>query len=294
MDRQEINGYLEEQLGRGKYTAQGIKYCCPKPHCDPSQTKYNLEVNLFKHSKSFLFFNCWACHYKGHLSNLLKTYADSPNWRSIPELKQDYSNEYDVKIKEEVKLPLSFSFHLSEKIFDYLTKVRKIDENVLYDRKIKYCYPKSEKDYNSIIFPFYDREELIGYSSQSFLTKKYKNHRDLNFVPYKDFINKDFPIIITEGIYDALSVPNAIPLLGTNVSNEIYKFSKDKNIILALDKDVLIEAKKKIAEKFYFYGAKSVIIFNFEYKDLNEYWVMNKEGLKNDLKIIFDKFINES
>jgi hypothetical protein len=294
MERQTVDHYIGPKLGEGKYTAQGLKYCCPKDGCDSSQTKFNLEINLSKGTTKYLKFHCWACHYKGHLRFLFTDYAISESWRSISELKDVSYIPQDKIEKLNEELPVTIPYYLSDKVTEYLIKERQIHESILLERKVFYCYSEEDKYYNKIIFPFYENGHLIGFSSHDLKTKKYKNHRDLNFVPYKEFINPNYPIIITEGIYDCYSVPNAVPMLGTKPSKELLKFCKDKKVILALDNDIPIEEKKKISDMFYYYGAKLVSIFDLkQFKDLNEYRCKEREELKFELKTLFE-LLNEA
>ena len=78
-------------------------------------------------------------------------------------------------------------------------------------------------------------------------------------------------------------------MLGTNPSNELYKFSKDKKIILCLDNEVPLKEKEDISEKFQYYGAKTIVIFDLkQYKDLNDYRVKNQEELRLEMKSLFE------
>ena len=195
--------------------------------------------------------------------------------------KKHHSETIEEEVNE-YKLPeATIPFYLSEEAKNYLLNERKLDDEVLIKHKVRYCYSKEDELYNHIIFPYYEDDRLIGFSSQNLTTKKYKNHRALNFIPYKEFINPYFPIIITEGIYDALSVINAIPLLGTKLNKEVLKFVRDKTIILAMDSD--IKDIQSMIDELYFYGAKEVYNFEFSYKDLNEYRQQNLKQLKKGL-----------
>jgi hypothetical protein len=290
MNRETVRHYLDKSLGEGKYSGQGLKFNCPKPHCQMSHNKYNLEVNLINGSSRYLLFHCWACHYKGHLKTLFRDYAISDGWMSIKELHTEATPPPEGYISVPTKeLPKTIPYYLSPGANFYLKEVRNLHDLILIERKVLFCYAPGEHLFNKIVFPFYEDGMLIGYSTQDLTTKEYRNHRDLNFVPYREFINPNYPLIVTEGIYDSFSVPNAVPMLGTNPCEELYKFGIDKKIILALDKDVALETKKEIADKFYFYGAKLVVILSYgEYEDLNEWRVKNQQELKTELKIIFD------
>jgi len=271
----DVNKYVESRLGEGKKTSQGVKFDCP--NCaEDGVGKYNLEINLQKE-----IYKCWACKISGTLYNFMSSYSIIDDWKRFVS-KRHKTKEVIIEDDKEYKLPeATVPFYLSEEAKKYLINERKLDESVLIKHKIRYCYSKDEELYNHIIFPYYENDKLIGFSSHNLSTKKYKNHRSLNFITYKEFINPYFPIIITEGIYDALSVINAIPLLGTKLNKEVLKFVKDKVIILAMDSD--IKDIQSMIDELYFYGAKEVYNFTHQYKDLNEYRQQNLKQLKRDL-----------
>ena len=99
---------------------------------------------------------------------------------------------------------------------------------------------------------------------------KYKNpeaSKDIIF--FENLINWDTPIILCEGVFDAIAIRrNAIPLLGKSVSNSLYKkiiTSRLKDIYIALDTDAQDKALT-IAEKFLNEG-KRVFLINLPDKD---------------------------
>lgn len=291
MERNLIIKYLEPNLGIGKFTKQGVKFCCPD--CDKKGSKFNLEVNLSKSSTKYLIFHCWSCHYKGHLKFLLAKHANTEDWRKHIELSTPSELiERNIEIPELKSLPKSIApYHVFSKVNDYF-KERNLDENILLKRKVQYCYSESEKLYNKVLFPYFENNVFIGFSSQDLDSKSYFNHRDLNFVAYKDLLNPIYPIIVTEGIYDSFSVPNSTPMLGTKPSKALLKYSKGKRIILALDNDISIDVKKEMSELFYENGAKVVAIFDLnEYKDLNEYRIKEPEALRLEMKDLFSNLI---
>lgn len=292
-----IRKYLEPTLGKCKSSYYQVKFSCPEQGCDRGG-KFNLEINTNPNSERYLIYHCWACGYSGRLPKLLKDYATDPSWKVLKEFEyQSYKKEEQSKPKPKVVFPEhTVPFYLNDLVCQYLLEERKMDMEVLYKRNVRYCFNPSDPFYNHILFPFYDdKKTLIAFCAQNFETKKYRNTGSLNFVAYKEFINPLFPIIITEGIYDALSVPNAIPLLGTNINHAIYRFCQDKKIILALDnnEEVSVDFKKQIIKKLYVYSARIVTIFELgAYKDLNDFWCKDKIELKARMRVIFELLNN--
>lgn len=281
---------LEPNLGTAKDTYQGMKFNCPKPGCDQGN-KYNLEICLNQNDEFYLIFHCWACHYKGHISFLLKDYAVNDSWKAIKELQTVSSStqKKDKKDDRQLNLPAnSIPFYLNKDVERYLIHTRKIPKEILLERKVQYVFGDGWLS-NHIIFPFYDifGEELIGMCVQDFSTKKYKNIGRLNYVPYINFINQDWPITLSEGVYDVLSVVNGIPLLGTDIPEEILKFLFDKQVILALDREVDENDKLEKASALSYYGCKEIIIFSNPYKDLNEFRIQDKKSLIEKYNSLF-------
>lgn len=288
--RKLVNDFLSDNLGKAKKTAQGLKFNCP--HCD-SGNKFNLEVNLNEKSSNSFQFNCWSCKYHGFISKLLKEYSIDDSWRQIEQFNSTRKNlsEFPLqeKIGKKVVLPLSIPFYENKKVLEYLTTERRIEFEKLKARNVRVSILGDK-----IYFPFYNNNDgsLFSYCEQDFKTKKYKNFNSLNFVFYEEFINSNFPIIITEGIYDCLSVPNAIPILGTNISKKIKEFCNGKNVILCLDNEVLLEERIRLLNEIKSFGARDAIIFNTQkYKDLNEIYLKNKQLLKRELKKSFKYFL---
>ena len=216
-----LEHYLNPTLGLPKKHYNQYKWNCPV--CDQGN-KYNLEINLNKNSTRYLKAHCWSCGLKG-LRSILKDYACDPSWKELQEFRYSTTTNFIKKesVEKELNLPQGIrSFEFSKEVTAYLLNERKCSLDELRKRKVKYVFDKEDELYNNIIFPFYDEyNKLICFTSQNFETKKYKNHGSTKFVAYREFITPFFPIIITEGIYDALSVPNAIPLLGTKINKEI-------------------------------------------------------------------------
>jgi len=283
--------YLMPNLGVPKFTYNQVKFNCPK--CDKGN-KYNLEI-----STDTLIFNCWSCHYSGYITKILREYAKNDSWKLISEFRDSYKQKISGKVtNSHLKLPDSIvPFYFKKEVEDYLVNIRKIDKEVLKDRKVSYVYSEEEPLYNHIIFPYYDITGTIltGYSVQNFETKKYKNFGKQIFVPYIQFINPNYPICLTEGGYDSLSLPNAIPLLGTGVPKAVLEFLTNKNVILALDNTVEEQYKQQIVDALKHYSVNFIHIFNTgEYKDLNEFRQKDRESLIKKYKLVVETIMENS
>jgi len=102
---------------------------------------------------------------------------------------------------------------------------------------------------------------------------KYRNSPTTkDIVGFDLFINWDEPIILCEGVFDAMSFKrNAIPLFGKTVMNELQKKIiefKVKVIYLSLDSDAIIDAIK-ISENFINNGIE-LRMMEFQENDPNE------------------------
>jgi hypothetical protein len=288
---EKIRLYLEPNLGQCKKGYGQIRFCCPI--CDKGR-KFNLEICVNEKSHRYKLANCWGCSLKGNIRTLLKSYATDESWRQDPDFKINFEDSYSFEKNEkqaEVEFPDgTMPYFLKKEVKEYLTIERGISEKVLHERNIMYCFAKDDKLYNHIIFPFYSNGKLIGYTTQNFETKKYKNFMKLDFIAYDEFINWEYPIVLTEGIYDCLSVPNAIPLLGINLSKTLLKKLKDKKIILAVDNntEVPMELKIKMINKIKEWSAEVTTIFDLgEYKDLNDFHQKDSVGLQQAMFILF-------
>ena len=102
---------------------------------------------------------------------------------------------------------------------------------------------------------------------------KYRNSpTSKDIIGFDLFINWDEPIILCEGVFDAMAFKrNAIPLFGKTVMNKLQKKiieSNVKKIYLALDNDALEDAIK-ISDNFINNGI-DVRMIKFKEKDPSE------------------------
>ena len=187
--------------------------------------------------------------------------------RYVNNVQNEVSNididENEIKEKKEDVLNLPESFKplwnggdsiVKRHALNYLY-ARGITEEDLLKYNIGYC--DEGKYSNRIIIPSYDSDgKLNFYVGRDFYnnTLKYLNSfTSKNVIGFDLFINWSEPIILCEGVFDAIAFKrNAIPLFGKTVSKKLEKKIIEyqvKTIYLALDNDA-IKDSVKITQKF--------------------------------------------
>ena len=268
-------------LGEGKMTARGNRafYC---PLCNHHKPK--LEINFTDNKKGHHPWHCWVCNEKGKfLNTLFKKVKALPEHFS--ELKSLVKTGYQVKdvevVKSNLKLPEEFipittndKNIIGRQAWSYL-KNRGITIEDIEKYNIGYCeYGKYTK---MIIIPSYDKNgQLNYYTGRSFEKDpyiKYKNpEASRNIIPNEHLINWNLPLVICEGMFDAIAIKrNAIPLLGKNIQSELMKkivTSTIEKIYIALDIDAMKQTLK-FAEEFMNEG-KEVYLIDLKDKDPSE------------------------
>ena len=138
-----------------------------------------------------------------------------------------------------------------------------------------------------IIIPTYDKDGSINYfTARSFEKDPYIKYRNpqvsRDIIPNEHMINWRLPIILCEGLFDAIAIKrNAIPLLGKNIQSELMKkiiSSFVNKIYIALDKDAIKQALH-FCEQLMMEG-KEVYFVDMQDKDPSEM------GFKNFTKLI--------
>lgn len=235
---------LEEFLGSPKSSSYSGQYqfCCP--HCDNGRYKYNLEVNLRDG-----FFSCHACWQdEGGVwgKNLFSLFYRFGNIRQFNIFKELMPLILDTpKTVTEFALPLEYAIVDEEtpQYWDYLHK-RGLTQEHISQFKIGYCDSGIYK--NRIIVPSFDKLGNANY----FVARRIDGQKNMKYLnPQFDksqfffneyFINWFMPIVIVEGVFDHLVVPNSIPILGKYLSD--WQASKivlnaHNFVYIALDND---------------------------------------------------------
>jgi DNA primase len=241
-------------LGTGKQTARGnMAYTCP--HCNHHKPK--LEINFTENKEGVNPWHCWVCNKKGKsiLQLLRKAGASQDKITEAKTYVKDVNYVSKEKVVNALKLPKEYvplfpdDKTITWKQAYYYLKSRGITNDDILKYNIGYC------DYglyaNMIIIPTYDADGRLNYfTARSFDKNAYIKYRNLqasrDIIPNEHFINWRLPIIICEGLFDAISIKrNAIPLLGKNIQSNLMKkivSSFVQKIYIALDKDAIKQA----------------------------------------------------
>jgi DNA primase len=269
-------------LGKGKETSSN-NYAYKCPFC--THHKLKLEVNMVPNAKGENFWHCWVCNAKGKtLLGLFKKIKVSSD--KISELKSILgftSKETAESAVVKVTLPkeykplinLSRTYIVAKHDLLYLKK-RGINKADILKYNIGYC---EEGRYSGrVIIPSYNADGNLNYFIARAIdpdsTKKYDapkcNKNELIGLEY--FINWNVPVILCEGIFDAIAIKrNAVPLLGKTIPRALMMKlvqSNVKTVYVSLDRDALKDALK-YAEELLNLG-KDVYLVDLQDKDPSE------------------------
>jgi len=273
-----VLGLLHKVIGRSKPSTKG-NHAFHCPFCKHHKPKLEIDPSTG-------FYNCWTCQpaTKGrNLVNLLKKLKTTSE--QIAEMRSyfpDGKGEQQDKTYQVVELPKEFepltktSIKLPFRQAKSYVLKRGLTETDIVKYNIGFC--ETGKYRNSIIVPSYNENGRLNYFiSRSFEkdpTRKYNapscNKNDL--IGFEYFINWKVPVILCEGIFDAIALKrNAIPLFGKTIPKALMMKlvqSDVKTVYLALDNDAL---KQSIdyAQQLLNLG-KDVYLIELEGKDPSE------------------------
>ena len=257
-----------------------------------SHHKPKLQINIQTQK-----WHCWVSNTGGRtLFQLLKKVgASHQHFDELRELVGDtprYKKSNDTKVSEVVQLPNEFKplwnggdSIVKRHALSYLYK-RGITDSDILKYNIGYC---DEGLYtNRIIIPSYDEDgQLNFFVGRDFYNNKMKYRNcttTKNIIGFDLFINWEEPIILCEGVFDAMAFKrNAIPLFGKTIMSSLQKKiieSRVKIIYLALDNDALEDAIK-ISDNFINNGI-DVRMMKFKEKDPSEIGFENLLYLINE------------
>ena len=278
-------------LGSGKPTARN-NYAYNCPFCNHHKPK--LEVNLTENKEGKNPWHCWACNVKGTSVYQLFKKIKAPS-NKISEVQSLVKSSKSFKINKSdsnIALPSEFiglstvnnSDITAKHALAYL-KRRNISKYDIIKYNIGYC--KSGLYANMIIIPTYNEDGQLNYfTARSFEKEPYVKYRNpsvsRNIIPNEHLINWKVPVILCEGLFDAIAIKrNAIPLLGKNIQNNLMKklvTSLVNKIYIALDRDAIKQALK-FCEMLMSEG-KEVYLVDLQDKDPSEM------GFSNFTKLI--------
>lgn len=267
----------------GPYTRSGGEVLFSCPFCKHHKKK--LSVNIHKN-----VFKCWICDANGKsLSKLVRKFGNTDarfKWSKFEDRIEigDFDNLFeDQKPELEVLINLPANFvSLANKTLPITAKgplkylsERGITKKDILRWKIGYC---SDGEYaNRVIIPSFNKDGYVNYFvARSWIDEfpRYKNPQASKNIIFNElFVDWTKPIILTEGVFDAVKAGNAIPLLGSTMKENSKVFQeivkREIPVYLALDPD----AQKKqdwITEMLLSYDVPVYSVDVSGYKDVGE------------------------
>jgi DNA primase len=289
MNQLRLLNILEKILGPSNQlkNEEAVFHC---PFCSHHKKKMQVSLNTNR-------WHCWVCGKGGRRIITLLTKVSAPKEliKEVLILTKDYSsyNTDKDETKYLISLPSEFkplwlkSDNLIYKHAIKYLRTRDIRVREILRYGIGYC--ESGPYSNRVIIPSYDMSGKLNYFVGRDIFPeskfKYKNPQiSKNIVPFELYINWNKPLIICEGVFDAIAIKkNAIPLLGKFLSKELVKTiitNGVKQVYIALDSDARSDAVK--LSKFFMNYGISVYLMTMDEKDPSNL------GFENFWKLIED------
>jgi DNA primase len=259
---------LDNILGPHEKHANG-EYYWHCPFCGHSKKKLAVNVNRYA-------WHCWVCNVSGRklISLFRKLDCSKEQIRELRELlNEDISWSREETVQTALSLPPEYQplWNPSTAIgykhaLTYLMD-RGISQEDIVSYQLGYC---SEGIYaNRIIVPSFDDVGKLNYFVGRLFYEndqilKYKNPPvSKNVIGFDFYINWKEPIILCEGVFDAMSIKrNAIPLLGKTIPSKLLEkivINKVEKIYVMLDNDAL-SSIKKLSRQFVQDGRKVFVV----------------------------------
>ena len=249
------------------------------PFCNHHKKKLQINCETQK-------WHCWVCNAGGHKIGILLRKINAPKQiiSEVLKILGDYKgtkHEKEEVTKYDVSLPQCYqplwqksNDPLYKNAISYL-KRRGITGIDILRYSIGFC---SSNGYsNRIIIPSYDADGKLNYfiARDMFPNSKFKYKNppmSKDTVCFEMFINWNEPIVLCEGVFDAIAIRrNVIPLLGKFPSKTLVKRlveKRVKTIYVALDEDARQDAIK-LSKFLMDYGIKTYLL-NMKDKDPSE------------------------
>ena len=277
------------------YTAKDehLFYC---PFCGHHKPK--LSINIKKG------YHCWVCDSSGkniyYLLRRFSTFDKQQQWlrttneESILDFESLFEKfENKEKVKQKIHLPIEYrplwgdhKSIYSSKPLHYLRNHRKLSEHRILQWKIGFCFTGEYEE--RVIVPSFDSEGDINY----FIARSYSNHwKKYSNPPFsKDIIfnelliDWDLPIILVEGVFDAVHEPNMVPLLGSTLHENTALFQKlcemRSKVFICMDHDASVK-ERNIISNLLKYGLEVWKIPSPKKGDLADLSYENYKNLKS-------------
>ena len=248
---------LEGVLGVSKKTS-GDNYAFYSPFVEHYKPK--LEINIGLNSNGDNPWHCWVSDEKGKTIRSLfrKLKVSKDVWdehNSIFSRKHRYSNnEASNGVNQAVQLPKEYiplwkssTSIIRNHALNYLSR-RGVTPSEIIKYQIGYCEEGVYK--HKVIVPSYDRYGKLNYFvGRNFYEGGFKHKNpdvSKDVIGFDMFVNWDLPIVICEGVFDAMAIRmNAIPLFGKSPQSELQKQIIGRGVskvYIALDSDAFENA----------------------------------------------------
>ena len=233
----------------------------------------NFGINAYK---------CWVCDTRGkNLYRLVRkfgNYQQKQKWLELDgrldlsEFDKMFMEMNDEEIEQVTELPPHFVSLCNKRLpisskrpLEYL-KQRGITQKQIFMWKIGYC---TDGRYSGrIIVPSFNNSGNLNY----FIARSYVGHKmkylnppiSKNVVFNELFVDWDEPVILVEGLFDAIVAgQNAIPILGSTLREENKLFQaivlNDSPVYLALDEDA-VKKQDQMIRVFHRYDVDMKVI----------------------------------
>lgn len=303
---EELREIVEEVLGEPSFAhstsgSGWYAYNCPecaKDNCGVPDNKYNFTVSYEKN-----YYHCWKCETyndtKGNLYYLGKKYIKKVNQKKYNTILKDvdFITNPDL-VEKSLELPKEFRTFTkqiskeSAPFFNYLKRRGLSLENIL-KYKLGYCLSGRYKD--RVIIPSYDINGKIEmFTSRTIIPNfkpTYLEEPDLNknkHIFFDSLIKWDCTVYIVEGVFDAMCIPNAIPLMGKKISSHLLENivkNLKSDLVVILDKDVLeVELLETLTTLKSLIRKNDLYYVSLESKDVSESFM--KGGYNNLIREI--------
>ena len=267
-------------LGAPHKSGKEMLFQCPK--CDHHKKK--MSVNLSKNA-----FKCWVCDFSGkNISFLVRKYGSPQSFqawsrltgetRSSPILEAE-PEEKPLLPKGLVSLCTPIESKCSAPYRRYL-KSRGITNSDIYKWKMGYT---TEGPFRSrVIIPSFDKAGSLTYFIARDIEDskyKYRNPRFSRDIIFNDLmIDWSAPIVLVEGVFDAINFDNAIPLLGSTLpeSGNLFQkiIEKKPQVFLGLDRDASRKEEKIIRSLL----LQGIELYKMPSPPLSDYGSLDKDS----------------
>ena len=252
----ELVTLLEKVLNKG-YQMKNGEHAFHCPFCNHHKKK--LQVNLDTQK-----WHCWVCNAGGYKIGILLRKINAPKniVTEVLKLLKDYygvSREKEEETEFNVTLPKEYQplwikseDPVYKNAIHYLRR-RMIGPIDILRYSMGFC---SSGGYsNRIIIPSYDKDGKLNYfvARDIFPNSKFKYKNppmSKDMIGFEMYINWDEPIVLCEGVFDAIAIRNnAIPLLGKFLSKTLLRKlagKKPRKVYVALDTDAKKDSLKLV------------------------------------------------